>query len=190
LRDSIGKLQSASIALDVEKVEAEKKFRELLDRLPVSRRGQARCIKGRFRWIADWIKWVYGVRSVPTTSWEEKPSHSLEEEEESWTGYLASAIYDGGGYYWQGRHTRYDGGFPMDKFRKAAKRVQKANQKLISFERGFISEEGIKDRTWYRHLVVAPGKWLGESPSPCSLIIIFFLNDSTRLWCDCISCTD
>jgi N-acetylated-alpha-linked acidic dipeptidase len=26
----------------------------------------------------------------------------------------------------------------------------------------FISEDGIKDREWYRHLGVAPGKWLGK----------------------------
>ena len=33
------------------------------------------------------------------------------------------------------------------------------NKKLASFERGFLSEAGIKDREWYRHLGVAPGKW-------------------------------
>ncbi|KAH8988532.1 Zn-dependent exopeptidase [Lactarius akahatsu] len=43
----------------------------------------------------------------------------------------------------------------------AAKAVRKINQKLASFERGFIHEDGIKDREWYRHLGVAPGKWLG-----------------------------
>ncbi|KZT29249.1 Zn-dependent exopeptidase [Neolentinus lepideus HHB14362 ss-1] len=52
-------------------------------------------------------------------------------------------------------------GFPIRKFIKAAKRVQKVNKKLSSFEGGFISDEGIKDREWYRHLGVAPGKWLG-----------------------------
>jgi len=51
--------------------------------------------------------------------------------------------------------------FPIHKFIKAAKRVAKANKKLIDFERGFISEGGIKDREWYKHLGVAPGKWLG-----------------------------
>ena len=51
--------------------------------------------------------------------------------------------------------------FPIFRFIKAAKRVVAVNKKLISFERGFISEEGIKDREWYRHLGVAPGKWLG-----------------------------
>jgi N-acetylated-alpha-linked acidic dipeptidase len=44
---------------------------------------------------------------------------------------------------------------------KAAKVVRKINKKLASFERGFIHEGGIKDREWYRHLGVAPGKWLG-----------------------------
>ena len=41
-------------------------------------------------------------------------------------------------------------------------RVHAVNYKLIQFERGFISKEGIKDREWYKHLGVAPGKWLGE----------------------------
>ena len=49
------------------------------------------------------------------------------------------------------------------KFIKAVKAVRKINQKLASFERGFIHEDGIKDREWYRHLGVAPGKWLGKS---------------------------
>lgn len=33
------------------------------------------------------------------------------------------------------------------------------NKKLALFERGFLSDTGIKDREWYRHLGVAPGKW-------------------------------
>ena len=53
--------------------------------------------------------------------------------------------------------------FPWRKFREAARRVRQANAKLVAFERGFIHEEGIKDREWYRNLDVAPGKWLGES---------------------------
>ncbi|KAI0940119.1 hypothetical protein AcV5_001313 [Taiwanofungus camphoratus] len=51
--------------------------------------------------------------------------------------------------------------FPLGEFKKAAQRVQRANAKLTAFERGFISEEGIAEREWYKHLVVAPGKWLG-----------------------------
>ena len=50
---------------------------------------------------------------------------------------------------------------PVKKFIEAAQRVQRANAKLVAFERGFISEDGIKEREWYKHLGVAPGKWLG-----------------------------
>ena len=42
-------------------------------------------------------------------------------------------------------------------------RIKNVNRKLRLFEQGFISEEGIKDREWYRHLGVAPGKYLGRS---------------------------
>ncbi|GJE84350.1 Zn-dependent exopeptidase [Phanerochaete sordida] len=55
---------------------------------------------------------------------------------------------------------------PVREFRKAAKRVQRANDRLKGFEKGFIHEEGIKDREWYRHLIIAPGKWLGYGATP------------------------
>ncbi|KAI0750967.1 Zn-dependent exopeptidase [Daedaleopsis nitida] len=51
--------------------------------------------------------------------------------------------------------------FPTKRFKKAVKRIREVNQKLKLFERGFIHQEGIKDREWYRNLDVAPGKWLG-----------------------------
>ncbi|KXN89501.1 Glutamate carboxypeptidase 2 [Leucoagaricus sp. SymC.cos] len=44
---------------------------------------------------------------------------------------------------------------------RAIHRVRVVNDKLRSFEPGFISEGGIKDREWFKHLGVAPGKWLG-----------------------------
>lgn len=44
---------------------------------------------------------------------------------------------------------------------RAAEHVHDVNKRLSKFEQGFISEGGIKDREWYRHLGVAPGKWLG-----------------------------
>ena len=50
---------------------------------------------------------------------------------------------------------------PPHKLVEAVKRVQVVNKKLSGFESGFISEEGIAKREWYKHLGVAPGKWLG-----------------------------
>ena len=32
---------------------------------------------------------------------------------------------------------------------------------LQRFERGFLDARGLPERTWYRHLGVAPGRWLG-----------------------------
>ena len=49
----------------------------------------------------------------------------------------------------------------LHKVFKAARAVRRVNAKLAGFERGFIHESGIKDREWFRHLGVAPGKWLG-----------------------------
>ena len=62
---------------------------------------------------------------------------------------------------------------PIKQFKKAAKRVQRANAKLVAFEKGFIDEEGIKDREWYRHLGVAPGKWLGKLDHNCLFLLAF-----------------
>ena len=64
--------------------------------------------------------------------------------------------------------------FPFKKVKKAVKKIQAANKKLIAFERGFISKEGIKDREWFKHLGVAPGKWLGM----CSLPLLVRYADS------------
>ena len=69
----------------------------------------------------------------------------------------AHMVLQHGGHH--GRHRR----LPM---KKLAKRIQRVNKKLSAFERGFISESGIKDREWYKHLAVAPGKWLGTSGYP------------------------
>lgn len=59
-------------------------------------------------------------------------------------------------------HHPHKGPFSSHTLSHAIKRVQAVNKKLSTFEQGFISEGGIKDREWYRHLGVAPGKWLGE----------------------------
>ena len=55
--------------------------------------------------------------------------------------------------------TMIDVSFPSRKIIQAVERVRAVNQKLVAYERGFISEGGIKDREWYKHLVVAPGEF-------------------------------
>nr|ODN97610.1 membrane protein [Cryptococcus depauperatus CBS 7855] len=57
--------------------------------------------------------------------------------------------------------------FPLptpDRIRKikmVLRKIREINKKLQHFESGFLSEEGIKDREWYKHKGVAPGLWLG-----------------------------
>ena len=76
-------------------------------------------------------------------------------------------------------------GKALNHLRKLVKRIQAVNAKSSAFERGLISAEGIKDREWYKHLAVAPGKWLGTY----TFFLPFFLpllNWSIfifRLWC-------
>lgn len=45
---------------------------------------------------------------------------------------------------------------------KRARELQQINCALKEFEAGFLGDEkGLQGREWYRHLGVAPGRWLG-----------------------------
>ncbi|KAL0949248.1 hypothetical protein HGRIS_009326 [Hohenbuehelia grisea] len=170
LRNAISAVQSASFKLDEEKVEAEKKFKEVLAQLP-GRHTQCRRRNKFFDRMAQWVKFVFGVRSdlpppMPDAGLAGHDHHGDMEihmmsldELEHWEAALESGFeIDQDEAH---MHPRIPHGFPILKFIKAARRVGRANKKLRSFERGFIHEDGIKEREWYRHLGVAPGKWLG-----------------------------
>ncbi|GAA5983728.1 hypothetical protein JCM11641_001732 [Rhodosporidiobolus odoratus] len=48
------------------------------------------------------------------------------------------------------------------KFGKIVRELREINGKLRRFEQGFLGDQkGLKGREWYRHLGVAPGRWLG-----------------------------
>jgi N-acetylated-alpha-linked acidic dipeptidase len=162
LRESIGHLQSASAELDQEKQDAEESFKKLLSKLP--HRRPHNCARGRFKKVADWIKGVFGVAPAHPTRFgysSDLKQHGSTDPQV--TRDVSNTAGDGSRYdhYFRGSLAE---GLPDDysKLIKAAKRVRKANKKLTAFERGFIDEQGIKDRSWYRHLGVAPGKWLGK----------------------------
>lgn len=161
LRTSIRNLQETSLKLDQEKSDAEKDFKKLLERLPFPGRPRGHCKKriGVLRQVADWIKGVFGV-PPPTEAELRRLSLRSADSLEEYLSYV-SAIGDDDDF-----ETPTNWSLPTHRFIKAAKRVSKANKKLIAFERGFISEEGIKDREWYRHLGVAPGRWLGKRIFP------------------------
>lgn len=167
LRKSIDKLQDASAQLDHEKYKAEKHFLKLLHKLEKRERRRAHhgCRRGKWlRRVASFVKRVFGVSRAHA---EAHAAHRVERI----VGAVWDAIARDDGVALQtllheqgqpGRHGKPDK--LLRAFIRAAQRIRKANQKLIGFERGFIDEAGIKDREWYRHLGVAPGKWLGALP--------------------------
>lgn len=65
---------------------------------------------------------------------------------------------------------------------KVMKQVALVNAKLRKFESGFLHKNGIPDREWYKHLVVAPGKWLGYGATtfPALTEAIIFDKDKNK----------
>src|SRR5260221_11772861 len=162
LRAAIRKIQGASLKLDAEKTAAEEDFKKFV-RIIFPGRQFRRSFKRRtgfLRLIANKIKLIFGV--LPPTD-SELQLLSLRHAE-SWEEYLefAANIDEESLESPQLKKALTSLPFPFSKFVKAAKRIVAANRKLIMFERGFISEAGIRDREWYRHLGVSPGKWLGK----------------------------
>lgn len=172
LRSAIHTVQESSFKLDAEKKEAEEDFKKLLKRIPFPGRRGARPSRrhiGPFRRAADAVKRIFGV-PPPTEAELQLLSLRSANSWEEYLEYVSEVDFDEQGALVVMPDNALGDlplPFPIRRFIEAAKRVAKANKKLISFERGFISGEGIKDREWYKHLGVAPGKWLGEPPDPC-----------------------
>ncbi|KDQ17172.1 hypothetical protein BOTBODRAFT_29986 [Botryobasidium botryosum FD-172 SS1] len=151
LRKAITRLKSASAKLDSKKAKTEKAFLKELEKWrrersksPGDSKGKKLVCAGRQRQIKGVEKWVKDVFGV--------------------VGPSGSASRGQGGVSVRAHglaNARGPASPPSKRFLKALRRVQDVNKKLSTFEQGFISEEGIKDREWYKHLGVAPGKWLG-----------------------------
>jgi N-acetylated-alpha-linked acidic dipeptidase len=177
LRDAISNVQTASANLDKEKQEALEAFDKLLKHLPpypstllIQRLNHYDICNPNGRWkappqtvgrlVKDWVRSIFGFPSATVTaaSWDMAKLF----DDDTWEGVLSYALAtmnetdeDELLPPWLPR--------PIKKFIEAARRLGRSNKKLIAFERGFISEDGIKEREWYKHLGVAPGKWLGKS---------------------------
>ncbi|THH11530.1 hypothetical protein EW145_g577 [Phellinidium pouzarii] len=188
LRRSIKNLQKASFALDAEKEEAEARLRELLDemRKNILRSHKKDMHRHRKLWcrMRSFVMRFFGFNTSPSHH-DKNHVHSLNMPSSS-SSYRGIQGCNVGGEDARSAeegvevelapHNRHPhvpspdrkgsahhsyNHVPIHKFIRAAKRVRRANKKLSSYERGFISEDGIKDREWYLHLGVAPGKWLG-----------------------------
>ncbi|KAF9052312.1 Zn-dependent exopeptidase [Hymenopellis radicata] len=44
---------------------------------------------------------------------------------------------------------------------RVQQRVRAINAKLVAFERGFISQDGIPGREWFKNIIISPAKWGG-----------------------------
>lgn len=165
--------------LDKEKQRAEKAFQHLLRKLPTRHRS---CRGRKFKRIVDWIKRIFGLH----------PRHGRGYQHfRSGHGYWMDVAFgtDEMGAHAPQHHMQPDVSeheleTPIYKFVKAAKRVRRANQKLVAFERGFISEGGIRNREWYKHLGVAPGLWLGPFSLLCTSDKVRVLSSLYRLRSD------
>ncbi|KAH8094878.1 Zn-dependent exopeptidase [Cristinia sonorae] len=171
LRNSINKLQKSSAALDKEKAEAEKDLRRIIKRIV-----RHRVVKRKVRKAVCAIKKVFGKKCGCPHKRQESLTHIPHAHVPATTLADGEAVKPRVGRYpgWLseqrvktrtrfGHHGASDAKprLPLKKLRKAIERVRAVNKKLVAFERGLIHPEGIKDREWYRHLGVAPGKWLG-----------------------------
>ncbi|KAG6890542.1 hypothetical protein C0992_000802 [Termitomyces sp. T32_za158] len=190
LSQAIKKVQTASCALDKEKFKVEKDFKRILRKFHRHHSSHRHhCGKpSRFlRRVKDWIKSIFGVKPHNYQKVSEHEGHDawtslLEVNGEDLCHFGLNHPRDGlnpehlwsdhkldlfeyfdkpGNPGFSNYHVPSRLPKKLKKLIKAAKRIVKVNKKIIAFERGFISEGGIKDREWYKNLGVAPGKWLG-----------------------------
>jgi len=158
LRGSIRSLQYNSLKLDKEKIHAEKALKRLI-RNWKHRHSRRMHFRKLVRKITCRISKYLGVKTARCVC----QKHQVEGKKPG-----AAIVKPRKGRYFgwlkeqeELKQDRMSYGFPSREFIRAVERIRAVNQKLVAFERGFISDDGIPDREWYRHLGVAPGKWLG-----------------------------
>ncbi|KAJ7180363.1 Zn-dependent exopeptidase, partial [Mycena crocata] len=194
LRKSITALQAASHSLDFEKASAEKDLRRMIKKW-TKRQHQ---LKKKLRKAYCRLKKIFGRECKKAFEGEHgcakagkpMPHHRvgrlpafLDEQQGVHHDVLYGLAVHSGfhGSVFDAFHAGLPSRFPLAKFKKAVRRVREANKKLVGLEKGFISKDGIPDREWYKHLAIAPGKWLGygATPMPALAEAIQFEKNST-----------
>ncbi|KAL5527109.1 hypothetical protein ACEPAG_5900 [Sanghuangporus baumii] len=204
LRTSIKNLQNASLALDVEKTEAEKELRKLLEEMRKNSANNIEDEPSRNRFTDGFMHFMakmLGLSPLPRQTRKSNEA-SFKRTFDAWLEHVSRETASADQERWRPdrrghRHARSHshplpppdhiadqvlGDITLPRFIEAVKRVRRVNKKLSSFESGFISEGGIKDREWYRHLGVAPGKWLGYGATTLpALTEAFTIEQNTTL---------
>jgi N-acetylated-alpha-linked acidic dipeptidase len=168
LRAAIKSLQFASQELDAEKLEAARVLKRLIRKWRKSQNHEYERTNGCFQRFMRRLRGLFTVETPAQMEGQLEKNganagmHRNDDEVNVEDGHwphlpIPRCPKHPHWPHWPPHKPRH----PPHKLIKAVKVVRKINQKLASFERGFIHEDGIKDREWYRHLGVAPGKWLG-----------------------------
>ncbi|KAJ7068555.1 hypothetical protein C8F01DRAFT_1227625 [Mycena amicta] len=160
LRKAITVLQAASRSLDFEKTAAEEDLRRIVRKWVKHRRATRR----KLRKVYCRLKKIFG----------RKCHHKKHSDSDGGLDSLDVDILTGFAIHMGSDISEFNQAlvrprFPLEQLRKAVQRIRAVNEKLVGFEKGFISTDGIPDREWYKHLVIAPGKWLegyGATPMP------------------------
>lgn len=169
LRHSLSELREASLRLDEEKFRAHWRLKKALWKLR-----HRRVIRHKLRKVYCKVRRWFGKECHSKHRHEDghnviplAPPGPIRVNEhvkfKRRIGRLPGWIEEQGGHHRGSGHKPGHGhcGHSRKEVIRAAKHVHDINKRLSKFEQGFISEDGIKDREWYRHLGVAPGKWLG-----------------------------
>lgn len=208
LRTSITNLQNASHTLDIEKDEAEKTLRKLIETM-LENSSKDIEVQPKNHFVRGFMRFMGRMLGLPPPPRRNQKTNEegFEKSFDEWVEFANWEVDESSGSdeenrkskpdrrgHRSSRSPRHPGSHPLlhpphppdhiaeqvlgdvtfPSFIEAVKRVRRVNRKLSSFESGFISEGGIKDREWYRHLGVAPGKWLGTYPT-----YLFSLRHST-----------
>ncbi|KAK0443095.1 Zn-dependent exopeptidase [Desarmillaria tabescens] len=158
LRQSIHSLQAVSLALDYEKFNAER------DIIEVIKKWRKEASKRSFERRTARFKKALGHPCKPRHHHKHHNKQYQLAEEERRVHHTGFEHRIGRFPAWRQEMAENEmlyGVALQAGFEESLKRLRAVNQKLIAFERGFISEDGISEREWFRHLGVAPGKWLG-----------------------------
>ncbi|OXM82196.1 membrane protein [Cryptococcus neoformans Bt63] len=139
LADAIKAAQTASGELDKQRHKVLKKLHKLIGKPEHGKDGIFKTILRGCGWRAEEGKEVdYSLQT-----WEEGPKEGI------------SAF----------PHPRLPFPLPTPRrireIKNVLKEIRIINKKLQNFESGFLSQDGLKDREWYKHKGTAPGLWLG-----------------------------
>ncbi|KIR40583.1 membrane protein [Cryptococcus deuterogattii 99/473] len=138
LADAIKAAQTASGKLDKRRHKALKKLHKLMRKLEHGKSGIVKTMLRGCGWTAGGKEVEYNLQT-----WEEGPKEGI----------------------FPFPHPKLPFPFPTPrKYREInsiLKEIRIINKKLQNFECGFLSEDGLKDREWYKHKGTAPGLWLG-----------------------------